>query len=113
MDMEKSNLDWINEAEADVEEAHRGHHHQGLLLHLSEEEKNISFRLKHDMKYELRVSSGKKGGLELNNNKRDQSFNIIGISFVFDFKWVSVFSERSLKAKHSGVFRDCDSERSE
>ena len=34
MDMEKSNLDWINEAEADVEETHCGHHHQGTVLHI-------------------------------------------------------------------------------
>ena len=35
---DESDLNWIDEAEADVEETHRRHHHQGPLLHLSEEE---------------------------------------------------------------------------
>ena len=35
---DEKDLNWIDEAEADVEETHRRHHHQGPLLHISEEE---------------------------------------------------------------------------
>ena len=34
LNLKLSDLNWINKAEANVEETHGGHHHQGTLLHI-------------------------------------------------------------------------------